>query len=128
MFFSEFGFYGLYGKVFDSSTRGLFHILILRPTSADMSLRSLPSRDFCDSDPITPWEPKKCGGRKAYVSVCMLMSIFPNFHIFWKMGTFLVRDINVLPPWLINLDISCHASSRVAFHNSSEVRTWTHWL
>ena len=105
IFFSEFGFYGLYMKIFQNFTHELFQILILRPRSADMSLRSLPPCDFCDSDPIIPWEQTKCGGRKAYVFVCMLMSMFPNFHIFWMMGTFLVRDINVLPPWLINLPI-----------------------
>ena len=105
MFFSEFGFYGLYGKIFESSTRELLQILILRSTSVDMSLQSLPSRNFSDSDPITPWEQKKSGGRKVYVLVCMLMNMFPKFHIFWMMGTFLVRDINVLPPWLINLPI-----------------------
>ena len=67
-----------------------------------MSLQSLPSRNLSDSDPITPWEPKNYGGRKAYVLLCILMSMFPNFHIFWSTGTFLSKNINVLPRWLIN--------------------------
>ena len=67
-----------------------------------MSLQSLPSRNFSDSDPITPWEPKNRAGRKAYVLVYILISMFPNFHIFWSMGTILVRDIKILPLWLTN--------------------------
>ena len=67
-----------------------------------MSLQSLPSRNFSDSDPITPWEQKNRGRRKSYVLVHILMNKFQNFHIFWSMGTFLCRNINILPRWLIN--------------------------
>ena len=52
--------------------------------------------------PITPWEPKNRAGRKAYVLAYMLISMFPNFYIFWSMGTFLVRNINILPRSLRN--------------------------
>ena len=71
------------------------------PILIDMSRQSVPSRDLSDSDPITPWEPKNHAGRKAYVVVYMLISMFPNFHIFCSMGTFLSRNINILPRWLI---------------------------
>ena len=72
---------------------------------AGMGRQSLPSCDISDSDHVTPWKQKNCGERKACVSVCILMSMFSNFHLFWSMRTFLVRDINILTPWLINLPI-----------------------
>ena len=103
--------------------RWLFQIWILCFRSADMSLQSLPSRNLSDSDPITPWKQKKCGRRKAYVFLCILLSMFPKFHIFVSMGTFLPKNINILPHWLINLPIfllhaqhfwDCHRHVRCA--------------
>ena len=62
-----------------------------------MSLQSLPSRNLSDSDPITSWKPVNCGGRKACVLLCILMSMFPKFHIFLSMGTLFPENINILP-------------------------------